>query len=59
MHSKLANLNKKYKLKKMKYSDKKLIDLGCFIDSTRRQMHISRDLLCAEIQCSKSTYYSV
>ena len=43
----------------MKRSDTKLAVMGAFIDSTRRQLHISKDLLCAEIQCSKSTYYSV
>jgi len=43
----------------MKRLDTKLVALGVFIDSTRRQLHISKDLLCAEIQCSKSTYYSV
>ena len=43
----------------MKPTDSKLAFLGAFIDSTRRQMHISMDLLCADVQCSKSTYYSV
>ena len=39
--------------------DKKLAALGSFIDSTRRRLHISRDLLCDEINCSNSTYLAV
>lgn len=39
--------------------DQNLIALGAFIDNTRRQMHISVDLLCAEVACSKTTYTSV
>ena len=34
----------------------KLAAFGHFIEVTRRQMHISKELLCADIQCSKSTY---
>ena len=43
----------------MKQSDKKLAELGRFLDGVRAQMRISRELLCAEIQCSKSTYRTV
>lgn len=43
----------------MKTSDQKLADLGRFIERARRRMCISRELLCADIQCSKSTYQSV
>lgn len=40
----------------MKQSDKKLAELGCYLDGVRSRLRISQDLLCAEIQCSKSTY---
>ena len=43
----------------MKPLDKKLASLGSFIETMRRQMDISLELLCAGVQCSKSTYYSV
>jgi len=43
----------------MTHLDTKLTALGSFIETTRRRMHIDQSLLCADIQCSKSTYCSV
>ena len=43
----------------MKQLDRKMVGLGHFIDTTRRQMHISIEHLCAEALCSKSTYRSI
>ena len=48
-----------YNTKKMKPSESKLAHLGAFIDDTRRQMHINKELLCDDVQCSKSTYCKV
>ena len=39
--------------------DKELAVLGNFIDKTRCRLDITKDLLCAEIKCSKSTYQKV
>lgn len=43
----------------MKPSDSKLAHLGAFIDNTRSQMSINKELLCDDVQCSKSTYCKV
>lgn len=39
--------------------DTKLQALGAFIDMTRCRLSITKDLLCAEVKCSKSTYQKV
>lgn len=43
----------------MKQTSTKLMTLGLFIEACRRQMDIKTALLCADVQCSKSTYYSI